>query len=98
MSAHFECLACGCGRYQTGSRCESDMPCFLFYPTLLPFLFFLLTSHQAIIAHLWELVARLFLPVLYLTHLLPFRQVGFLHRCGYGDSAISPGSKTQLKK
>jgi hypothetical protein len=56
------------------------MPCFLFYPTLIPSHFFLLTSYEAITAHLWVLISRLFLLVLRLTHPLLFRQVGFLHR------------------
>ncbi|MGD8406107.1 MAG: hypothetical protein PVJ21_20795, partial [Anaerolineales bacterium] len=68
------------GRYQAEPRCESDMPCFLFYPTLVPTRFFLLTSYAAFATHLWELDPRLFLLVSRLTHPLLFRQVGFLHR------------------
>jgi hypothetical protein len=81
MPAHFECFACGCGLCQAEHLCESDMPCFLFYPTLIPSHFFLLTSYEAITAHLWVLISRLFLLALRLTHPLLFRQVGFLHRC-----------------
>jgi hypothetical protein len=39
-----------------------------------------LTSYEAITAHLWVLISRLFLLALRLTHPLLFRQVGFLHR------------------
>ena len=42
---------------------------------------FLLTSYEAITAHLWVLISRLFLLALRLTHPLLFRPVGFLHRC-----------------
>jgi len=35
---------------------------------------------EAITTLWWVLVSRLFLPVLRLSHLLPFRQVPFLHR------------------
>ena len=80
MPAHFGFPACRFSRYQTGSRCETDMPAFLFYPTLLPSRFFLLTCHAAITTHLWELFSRLFLPVLRLSPLFLVHQVGFLHR------------------
>jgi hypothetical protein len=50
----------------------------LSYPV--PFPFFLLTAHEAIAAHLWELAFRLFLRVWRLTHLITFHRVGFLHR------------------
>ena len=50
------------------------LPCFL--PA-----FFLLTSHEAIPAHLWELFSRLFLLAWRLTHPMLFRRVGFLRHC-----------------
>jgi hypothetical protein len=48
--------------------------------------FSLLTSYEAITAHLWVLISRLFLLALRLTHPLLFRQVGFLHRWFRGES------------
>jgi hypothetical protein len=72
------------------------MPCFSFYPILLPSRFFV-TSYEAIPAHLWELVARLFLPVLRLSHLIPFCQVGFLRRCiGYAIIAKTAASRYNI--
>ena len=56
------------------------MPCFLFYPTLVPARFFLLTSYKAIPALFEVLVARLFLLLLRLTQPILFRRVGFLRR------------------
>jgi len=61
MPAHFGFPACRFGRYQTGSRCETDMPCFLFYPTLLPSRFF---SIDIPCGHHYPLAGAVFTPVL----------------------------------